>query len=128
MMMLYHLAYDLHFKLVQLPPKSLAKITFYRWIMWWNKVIPGSTIWKSMIGELPPNINNQFLPEFLIDHFSRNHFGLMAGMLAMLKYLSPMAVPADYPLFDYAIRRDKDFAQRMLLYNCQILSYFNRSD
>jgi hypothetical protein len=128
MLMLYPPAETIQQNLIKLPPKSLAPITLRRWFLWWHIIVPKSSIWKKLVGLLLANIENVFLPIFLMDQFTREHCDLKKSLFAMLEFISPISIPANYPSFDYSILWNQEFTQRMLVQKIGNLPYIKRSD
>jgi hypothetical protein len=103
---------------------SFSKWTLDRWVIWWDCVIPISRVWKKISGQLNSNVDNQFLPLFLIEQFLASNEGITdKAMLSLLEFLSPMAVPQDYPPSDYTISWSDKFAQKLQLHNIEVSSY-----
>jgi hypothetical protein len=125
---LYPPAEELQEKLLELPPKTLAPITHRRWIIWWDSIIPKSPIWKKLAGLLPANLENQFLPIFIIQQFIQKYSVFKNSIFAMLKFISPMSIPANYPTSDRSILWNDYFTQKMLLQKLKVLPYLKRSD
>lgn len=121
-------AANLHEKLAQLPPQSFAKITFHRWITWWSCIIPFSAVWKKLVGILPPNIENQFLPLFIMEQFIKKYSDIEKAIQAMLEFISPISVPRDYPPSGPFILWNHKFTQNLFLQKIPHLSYFKSSD
>lgn len=82
-------------KLINLPPNTFSPVTLKRWLRWWDNV-PYSRIWKKIRGNLGPNMDNLALPLFLIEQFQIQEVDPSLIMMAMLGFLSPMAVPIDF--------------------------------
>lgn len=115
-------------KIITLPPKSFDKSTFRRWFTWWNTTIPRSPIWKKMVGTLPANVDNQFLPTFIMKEFIEKHVDIEKSVTAMLEFISPISVPHNYPPSDYSILWNDNLTQKMKLYKIGNLPYIKRSD
>ena len=106
----------------------MRKPCFNRWFVWWSAVIPTSPIWKKIIGLLPANIENQFIPNFLMREFNKKYIELSEAIPSMLELISPISVPKDYPSFDQSILWNKEFAQKMQLQKIKNPPYIKRSD
>lgn len=107
---------------------SFSRRTLNRWLIWWDCTIPISPIWKKISGNLKPNIDNKFLPLFIIEQFFEANGKTDKAILLLLKFLSPMAVPQDYPPSNYTIQWNKYFAQKLQLQNIEVLSYIRPPD
>lgn len=128
MLMLYPPVKNIHQQFIELPPKSLAPITLRRWFLWWDATIPKSPVWKKLVGLLLANIENVFLPIFLIEQFIQEHLDFKKSLLAMLEFISPISTPALYPPSDYSISWNQEFTQRMLVQKIGNLPYIKSSD
>lgn len=111
--MLYPQAEEIQKELIQLPPQTLSPLTVQRWFLWWDVVIPKSPIWKMLVGFLIANVENLFLPIFLMEIFIQEHSDFKKSLLVMLEFISPMSIPANYPHSDYSLSWNQNFTQKM---------------
>lgn len=97
MMFFYPDTDDDHSELLNSMSIGMDLMTPVRWSAWWSIDIPVSCIWKKICGPLGVNTNNEFLPHFISHQFANNNINAEEALLALLKFLSPIAVPEDYP-------------------------------
>lgn len=114
-------------ELIELPPQSIAPITFKRWIVWWDLIVQKSPAWKKLVGLLSANIENIFLPLFIVDQFIQDTVDFNKSVLSMLEFISPISFPPNYPSESH-ISWPKDFTQKMKLQKIKNTPYIKRSD
>lgn len=128
MIILYPQVEEIQKKLIQLPPRTLSAITVKRWFSWWDIIIPKSPIWKTLVGFLVANVDNLFLPIFLMQNFIQEYSDFNKSLLMMLKFISPISVPANYPPFDCSLSWNQNFTQKMKVLKSEESSYVEPPD
>jgi hypothetical protein len=128
MIILYPPAEKIQNDLIQLPPQTLSPITIQRWISWWDKTIPKSPVWKTLVGLVLANIENIFLPIFLMELFLKEYFDFKKSLLNMLEFISPISIPANYPPSDYTLLWNENYTQKMKVLKLKNSPYIERSD
>lgn len=128
MIILYPPAEKIQNDLIQLPPQTLSPITIQRWISWWDKTIPKSPVWKRLVGLVLANIENIFLPIFLMELFLKEYFDFKKSLLNMLEFISPISIPANYPPSDYTLLWNENYTQKMKVLKLKNSPYIERSD
>lgn len=128
MVILYPQVEEIQKKLIQLPPQTLSPLTVQRWISWWSSTIPKSSIWKTLVGLLIANIENLFLPIFLMQVFIQEHSDFNKSLFNMLEFISPISIPANYPHSDSSLSWKQNFTQKMKILKLGNLPYIKRSD
>ena len=69
--------------------------TIKRWRNWWMR-LPDSSAWRAIQGVISPNTQRQFLPDYLINIFSKVQPSLTEAYYSLLKFISPITTPLDY--------------------------------
>jgi len=128
MIILYPPFEEIHQDLIQLPPHTLSPITIQRWVSWWDKTIQESPVWKTLVGLLIANLENIFLPIFLMGLFIKEYFDFKKSLFYMLEFISPISIPANYPPSDYALLRNETHTHKMKVLKLINSPYIERSD
>ncbi|MEI8137203.1 MAG: hypothetical protein WCH21_07765 [Bacteroidota bacterium] len=126
-MMILYANEDLQKELVELPPRSIAPITFKRWTVWWDVIVQKSPTWKKLVGLLVANVENIFLPIFIVEQFIQDTIDFNKSIFSMLEFISPISFPPNYPSESY-ISWPKHFTHKMKLQKVKNTPYISRSD
>jgi hypothetical protein len=125
--MIFNANQELQKELVELPPQSIAPITFKRWTVWWDLIVQKSPTWKKLVGLLSANIENIFLPVFIVEQFIQDTIDYNKSILSMLEFISPISFPPNYPSESH-ISWPKNFTHKMKLQKIKNTPYIKRSD
>ena len=74
-----------------------AMWTVRRWVMWWNGPVLSSTWWKEARAYVMPPADETRLVASLCDRFQATTIEPRAVLSRMLRFTSPLTVPAVYP-------------------------------